>query len=86
MFNYITKSIIPIIVLIIITYGMIKGRKVYDWFIEGAKEGLKVCLNIFPYLLAMIIAVLIFREAKLLDILNNAISPICNLIDFNLNI
>ena len=30
MFSYITKSIIPIIVLIIITYGMIKGRKVYD--------------------------------------------------------
>ena len=56
MFTYITKSIIPIIVLIIITYGMIKGRKVYDWFIEGAKDGLKVCLN-------------------------NAIAPICGLID-----
>ena len=50
MFNYITKSIIPIIVFIIITYGMIKGRKVYEWFVEGAKEGLKVCANIFPYL------------------------------------
>ena len=78
MFSYITKSIIPIIVLIIITYGMIKGRKVYDWFIEGAKEGLNVCLNIFPYLLAMI---QIFREANLLDMLNNAIAPLCKLID-----
>ncbi|MDZ5034443.1 nucleoside recognition domain-containing protein, partial [Clostridium perfringens] len=76
MFQYLTKSIIPIIVVIIITYGMFKGRKVYEWFIEGAKEGLQVCLNIFPYLLAMIIAVHIFREAKLLDILNNFISPI----------
>ena len=80
MFQYITKSIIPIIVVIIITYGMIKGRKVYEWFVEGAKEGLKVCLNIFPYLLAMIIAVNIFREAKLLDLLNNMISPISSLI------
>jgi spore maturation protein B len=76
MFQYLTKSIIPIIVVIIITYGMFKGRKVYEWFIEGAKEGLQVCLNIFPYLLAIIIAVHIFREAKLLDILNNFISPI----------
>ena len=66
MFSYITRSIIPIIVLIIITYGMIKGRKVYEWFIEGAKEGLKVCVNIFPYLL---------------DMLNNAVSPLCKLID-----
>lgn len=80
MFQYITKSIIPIIVVIIITYGMIKGKKVYEWFIEGAKEGLKVCVNIFPYLLAMIIAVNIFREAKLLDVLNDIISPISSLI------
>ena len=80
MFEYITKSIIPIIIIIIITYGMIKGTKVYEWFIEGAKEGLKVCINIFPYLLAMIIAVNIFREAKLLDILNNMISPIAGVI------
>lgn len=80
MFQYITKSIIPIIVVIIITYGMIKGKKVYEWFIEGAKEGLKVCLNIFPYLLAMIIAVNIFREAKLLDLLNNMIAPAGSLI------
>ena len=43
MFGYITKSIIPIIVLIILVYGMIKGRKVYEWFLEGAKDGLKVC-------------------------------------------
>ena len=80
MFQYITKSIIPIIVVIIITYGMIKGKKVYEWFIEGAKEGLKDCLNIFPYLLAMIIAVNIFREAKLLDLLNNMIAPLGGLI------
>ena len=80
MFQYITKSIIPIIVFIIITYGMFKGRKVYDWFVEGAKDGLKVCMNIFPYLLAMILAVHIFREAKLLDMLNNLISPISGLI------
>ncbi|MBE6053425.1 MAG: spore maturation protein [Clostridium sartagoforme] len=80
MFQYITKSIIPIIVVIIITYGMFKGKKVYEWFVEGAKEGLKVCLNIFPYLLAMIIAVNIFREAKLLDLLNNIISPVSSLI------
>lgn len=59
---------------------MFKGRKVYEWFIEGAKDGLKVCLRIFPYLLAMIIAVQIFREAKLMDLLNNLIAPLGNMI------
>ena len=80
-FHYITKSIIPIILVVIITYGMFKGRKVYEWFIEGAKEGLKVCLNIFPYLLAMIVAVNIFREASLLNLLNKLVAPLSNLID-----
>ncbi|AGX41141.1 spore maturation protein [Clostridium saccharobutylicum] len=80
MLNYLSKSIIPIIFLLIITYGMFKGRKVYEWFIEGAKDGLKVCLRIFPYLLAMIIAVQIFREAKLMDLLNNLIAPLGNMI------
>lgn len=78
--DYITKSIIGIIVIFIIGYGMIKGGKVYDWFIEGAKEGLKVCLNIFPYLLAMIIAVDIFKGAGLLDRLNDLLAPIVKLI------
>lgn len=76
MFSYITKSIIPIIVVIILFYGMIKGRKVYEWFIEGAKEGLFVCMRIFPYLLAMIVAVQIFKGANLLDLVNNIISPL----------
>lgn len=80
MLQYITKSIIPIIVIIIITTGFFKGFKVYEWFIEGAKEGLKVCLNIFPYLLAMIIAVSIFRESKMLEFLNNILAPVGNII------
>lgn len=80
MFSYLSRSIIPIIFLLIITYGMFKGRKVYEWFIEGAKEGLKVTLRIFPYLLAMIIAVQIFKEAKLMDLLNNLIVPAANVI------
>ena len=71
--GYITKSIIGIIVIVIVGYGMIKGGKVYEWFIEGAKDGLKVCMNIFPYLLAMIVAVEIFKNANLLDIINNFI-------------
>ena len=80
MLNYLSKSIIPIIFLLIITYGMFKGRKVYEWFIEGAKDGLKVTLRIFPYLLAITIAVQIFKEANLMNLLNNLIAPIGNLI------
>lgn len=80
MINYLSKSIIPIIFLVIITYGMFKGRQVYEWFIEGAKEGLNVCLRIFPCILAIIIAVEIFKKANLMNLLTNIMSPLTNLI------
>ena len=71
-----TKSIIPITVVIILGYGMIKGRKVYEWFLEGAKDGLMVCLKIFPCLLAMLVAVQIFKNANLLDLVNKLVAPL----------
>ncbi len=78
--SYIIKSIIPIIILFIVVYGMIRGRQVYEWFVEGAKEGLKVCLRIFPYLLAMLIAVRVFRASGVLGALNSLLSPLAGAI------
>ena len=75
LFNF-TKSIIPITVVIILGYGMIKGRKVYEWFLEGAKDGLMVCLKIFPCLLAMLVAVQILKNANLLDLVNKLVAPL----------
>ncbi|WP_297436137.1 spore maturation protein [uncultured Clostridium sp.] len=78
--NYMGNSLIPMIVLAIVVYGMFKGRKVYEWFVEGAKEGLDVCIRIFPALLAMIVAVRIFKDANMIEYINNLLTPILNLI------
>jgi spore maturation protein B len=78
--NYIIICIMPIIILTITLYGIMKGVKVYECFIEGAKEGLGICLRIFPYLLAMLVAVNIFRESKALDYLIMLLKPVVNLI------
>lgn len=78
--DYIGKSLIPIILLVIVGYGMITGKKVYEWFIEGVKEGLEVCFRIFPPLLAMMIAVKIFRDSNMLNYINNLLDPILQVI------
>lgn len=80
MFEYMTKSIIPVVVVIILVYGMIRGKKVYEWFLDGVKDGLLVCVRIFPCLLAMIVAVQIFKNSNLLYLLNKTISPLSNFI------
>ncbi|KYH35442.1 spore maturation protein B [Clostridium tepidiprofundi DSM 19306] len=78
--EYLIIAIIPLIVVAIITYGIFKGVKVYECFIEGAKEGLKICLKIFPYLLAMLLAVSVLRESKILDGFINIMKPISQII------
>lgn len=78
--GYIVEAIIAILILFVITYGIIKGVKIYECFVEGAKEGLNICLKIFPYLLAMLIAVGVFRESKALDFFLFAVNPIVKII------
>ena len=80
MLSYLVKGIIPLIIVSVVIYGMLKGVKVYECFVEGAKEGLSVCLRIFPYLLAMIVAVAVFRESKALDYVIYLVTPVVKLI------
>lgn len=74
--DYIIKAIIPMIIGAIVLYGVIKKVKVYECFIEGAKEGLGVCLRIFPYLLAMLIAINCFKASGAMNYLIGLIKPV----------
>ena len=74
--SYILKGIIPIIIGFVVIYGVVKKVKVYECFVEGAKEGITICLKIFPYLLAMIIAVNVFRASGALDFLIYLVKPV----------
>ncbi len=72
--------IIPLIILFILTYGYVKGVKVYEVFIEGAKNGLLTTYKIFPYIVAMLLAVGMLRKSGGLDFILLILSPIINLL------
>ena len=61
--------LIPCIVLIIILYGFFKKCDIYNNFVDGAVDGLKIVVEILPVLLAMIFAVNIFVGSGFLDII-----------------
>lgn len=61
--------LIPCIVLIIILYGFLKKCDIYNNFVDGAVDGLKIVVEILPVLLAMIFAVNIFVGSGFLDII-----------------
>lgn len=71
---------IPSLVLFIIVYGVMKKVKIYEVFVEGAKEGFNVGVRIIPYLVAMLIAIGIFRAGGAMEILASILSPVTRLI------
>lgn len=66
---------IPSIFLIILCIGMYREVKVYDVFVEGAKEGITTVLRIIPSLVGLLVAVGVFRASGALDLLVYAVKP-----------
>ena len=62
--NTLSKIVIPLFVFFIVFYGFIKKVNLYDSFLEGAKEGLHISVNIFPNVLAMVFAINIFLDSN----------------------
>jgi spore maturation protein SpmA len=58
---------IPLLIVVFIGYGAIKKVKVYEQFVEGAKEGFNIAVRIIPYLVAMLVAIAIFRAGGAMD-------------------
>ena len=67
---------IPIILLIILSIGLYREIKVYDVFIEGAKEGMLTVFKIIPSLVGLMVAIGVFRASGALDLIVFAVKPI----------
>ena len=65
--SQISGYILPLLILFILAYGLIKKVNIYEAFIEGAKDGLKTSIGIIPYLMAIIVAVGMFRASGAID-------------------
>lgn len=78
--NAISLFAIPALVLFVVVYGVIKRVKIYEAFVEGAKEGFNVGVRIIPFLVAMLVAIGVFRAGGAMDILTAVLSPVTSLI------
>ena len=70
----ISAWIIPSIILITLVFAVVKKIPVYETFIDGAKDGLKVTVGIIPYLIAIITAVSMLRASGAIDLAARAFS------------
>lgn len=81
--NVISNGILIGLVIVFLISGLIKKQNVYEEFIDGAKDGFKIAVQIIPYLIAMLVAIGVFRTSGGLEWICEGIASIFNY--FNIN-
>jgi spore maturation protein B len=66
----------PVLLVAIPLAGILRGVKVYDLFIEGAKEGFDVAVRIIPFLVGILVAIGMFRGSGAMDLLLAGLRPL----------
>ena len=74
--SHISDIIIPVLLFYIVGYGLISKVKVYEAFLTGAREGLKVVVDIMPTLVGLLVAVGVLRASGFLEFLSGLLAPL----------
>lgn len=80
--NFISNLAMPLVILGVIVYGVAEKNKIFDNFLDGAKEGLEMTLSIFPTLVGLFVAIGALRSSGVIDIITHFLTPILNVIQF----
>jgi spore maturation protein B len=73
---------IPLLLVLIPLAGLIRQVKVYDVFVEGAKEGFEVGVKIIPFLVGILVAIGMFRGSGAMELLTAALRPLASATGF----
>ncbi len=76
--NIISLWALPIIIIGILTFGLIKKIPVYEVFTEGAKDGFQVAVKIIPYLVAIIVGISMLRASGAIEMIAQVLAPALN--------
>ena len=80
--NAISIWAVPVLLVVIPLIGVIRKVKVFDVFVEGAREGFDVAIKIIPFLVGILVAIGMFRASGAMDLLNAALRPIATATGF----
>ncbi len=78
--NSISILMVPLMIVVIVTYGLVKRINVYDSFVEGAKSGIENMVGIIPPLVGLMVGITMLRESGFLDILGQVLKPLISAI------
>jgi len=73
---------IPFVLSFFPLYAALRGTAVYEEFVEGAKEGFQVAIRIIPFLVAILVAIGMFRGAGGIEMVTNVLRPVLSVVGF----
>jgi len=74
--KYISNLAMPLIIVIIVFYGIYEKKNVFDIFLKGATEGIEIVVKIFPTLIGLFLAIGLLRDSGIIDLIIKIISPV----------
>lgn len=80
--TFLSNLIIPLIIFYIIGYGLATRTDIFDAFVKGAADGMRVVFDILPTLIGLMIAIGLLRESGFLTVLSDALAPVVQCVDF----
>lgn len=79
---YLSEFIVPAVIFLVVTYGLLEKVKVYDEFVKGAKKGFFTVIKIMPTLIGLMVAVGILRASGFLEFLSTQLGRVTEHIGF----
>lgn len=80
--NTVSLLAVPLLLSIFPLYAALKHIKVYEHFVEGAKEGFQVAVTIIPYLVAILVAIGMFRGSGGITLITESLRRFLNVVHF----
>lgn len=80
--NAVSVLAVPFMVAFFPFYAWLRRLEVYEEFIEGAKDGFGVAVQIIPYFVAMLVAIGCLRGAGVIELFTQVLTPVLNLVNF----
>lgn len=74
--SHLSDIVIPVVIFYIVACGLSARVKVYEAFLKGARDGLKIVVDVLPTLVGLMVAVGVLRASGFLDFLGELLAPL----------
>ena len=78
--RFVSYWLMPVLIFLIFSYGLTRGVRIYEAVTDGAKQGFDIAVRIIPFLVAILVAIRMFRASGAMELLTSVLNPITGLI------